>query len=130
MGLMTRNVLEIIIVPAKSTNQSLVSAPIKICWLTIRGSFQFTSLLMLCTGRGKRSYAAHGTLSWKKNSDERRKYCSVSALSRDNCRPRKISSVGYYVPGEGHGDVLVTDQTISIIPEVVLGVHAKMGSYK
>ena len=52
----------------------------------------------------------------------------VSALSRDNYRPRKISSVGYNVPGEGHGDVLVTDQTISIIPEVVLGVHTKMGT--
>ena len=54
----------------------------------------------------------------------------MPGLSIDNCRPRKVPSVGYNVPGEGHGDVLVTDQPISIIPEVVLGVHAKMGSCK
>ena len=43
-------------------------------------------------------------------------------------KPGEISSIWDDVPGEGHGDVLVTDQTISIIPEVVLGVHTKMGT--
>jgi len=37
--------------------------------------------------------------------------------------PWKVSSIWNDVPGEGHGDVLMVEETISVIPEVILCVH-------
>ena len=40
------------------------------------------------------------------------------------CLPWQISGIWNDIPWEGHGDVLVCDQTVAVVPEVVLGVHA------
>ena len=37
--------------------------------------------------------------------------------------PRKIAGVRNDVPGQGHCDILMVQQTITIVPEIIFGVH-------
>ena len=37
--------------------------------------------------------------------------------------PGEIARIGYNIPGERHGDILVAEQSIAVVPEIILGVH-------
>ena len=37
--------------------------------------------------------------------------------------PREISGVWNDIPGKSHGDILVVEQSVPIVPEIIFGVH-------